>query len=343
MPRLKFSKASLTQAEMNAVVETFRKSVSQDRKVAEAASLEIAQAIELPIRQVVLSGDTTKGIFTPYDMTADQVVRFPLDIIAPGQERDFYAYVMPDHGDIPFRRIESDYLMVPTYGIGNSIDATHRVVRDASWPIVARMIEVMEAGVRKKMSDDGWQTILAAAVDRNIRVNDPAAAAGQFTPRLVTLAKSFMRRNGGGNSTSLNRARLTDVYISPEGLDDVYAWGLDLIPDSVREKIYYSDVSGEGAIQVFNVLIHALDELGVDQEYQTYFTTTLGGSLEASDTELGVGLDLQREDSFVMPIKEDFKSYEDNTTHRQGIFSLYGRGEYGFAVLDSRRTILLSF
>ena len=48
--------------------------------------------------------------------------------------------------------------------------------------------------------------LLAAGVDRNIVVFDSDADAGQFTKRLVSLMKTVMRRNGGGNSLAITEA-----------------------------------------------------------------------------------------------------------------------------------------
>jgi hypothetical protein len=82
----------------------------------------------------------------------------------------------------------------------------------------ARATQVLEAGFVKKMNDDAWHTLLAAGVDRNILVYDADAAAGQFSKRLVSLLKVVMRRNAGGNSASVKRGQLTDLYVSPEGV-----------------------------------------------------------------------------------------------------------------------------
>jgi hypothetical protein len=191
------------------------------------------------------------------------------------------------------------------------------------------------------MNDDGWQTIVAAATDRNVIVNDPNAAQGQFTARLITLLSTYMRRNGGGNSASLNRCKLTDLYLSPEAHMDIRAWTLDQIPDAVRANIYYAQDGSTDLVKIFGVNLHAFDEFGVGQEYQNYFTNTLGGSLTSfNDLEICVALDLSRSDVFAMPIREDFQVYPDPTTHRRGLVSFYGRGEFGYAVTDSRRTLL---
>jgi hypothetical protein len=118
------------------------------------------------------------------------------------------------------------------------------------------------------------------------------------------------------------------------------SWGLDLVAAAARDNIYYSSDNGTEVMKVFDVNLNDLDELGVGQEYQNYYSTTLGGSMDASDNEIVVGLDRQRKDCFVMPVREQLKIFEDNTLHRQGLFGLYGWAEHGFAVLDSRRVVL---
>ena len=325
--------------ELAALLATLKQAASSNPNEAAAAQREVAKAIENPIRKVLLSGDIVSGIYTPMDFTSNPRVEFLLDLLTPGQERQHYAYVIPNHGQIPMKRVEYDYLMVPTYRIGNSIDCVIRIIEDANMPIISRMIEIMEAGVVKKLNDDGWQTILSAAVDRNVLINDPNASAGQFTHRLVTLMKTFMRRNGGGNSGTMNRSKLTDLYLSPEAVDDIRTWNLEQVPDQVRTNIYYSDDAGNELVNIFNVNLHALDEFGEAQEYQNYFSGTLGGSMAASDVEIVVGLDRSKQD-FVMPYRKRLEVFEDNTLHRQELFGLYCWQEQGFACLDSRRVIL---
>lgn len=331
-------------SEKQVILDLLRKAGSDDRAVATEATAKFAiAAVQTPIREVLLSGDITAGIFTPLDYTDNPRVEFPIDLLTPGAEREHYAYVMPAFGNIPHKQVAGDYLMVPTYRTANSIDCTLRLIRDANWPVIARMIEIMRAGFVKKLNDDAWQTLISAATDRNIMIFDPNATAGQFTPRLVTLMQTFMRRNGGGNSTTTNRSKLTDLYVSPEALTDIRAWNLELIADGIRERIYTAPDGSSQLMNVYGTNLHDLDELGEGQEYQLYYTSTLGGSLNTGDYELVVGLDKSRNDSFIHPVRQTLKVYEDNTQHRHGMFSLYGDMEGGFAVLDSRRTILGSF
>lgn len=315
-----------------------RKTVSANREESARAAEQFAMAIQLPLRQELLAGDITNGIFEMDVLEPGQTPEYPLDFLAPGSAKDFVAYTNPQHGRIPEKTIEGDYVMVPTYGIANSIDWLLRYSRDAKWNIVARALEVLRAGFVKKINDDAWHVLLAAGVDRNIVVWDADANVGQFTKRLVSLMKSVMRRNGGGNSTSTNRGILTDIYMSPESKEDIRNWGIDLLDEFTRREVFLAE---DGAMsRIWGVNINDIDELGESQEYQDFFTGSLGGALASGDVELVVGLDLRNKDSFVMPWREQVQVFQDPTLHRQQRDGYYGWAEFGLAALDGRRTLL---
>ena len=138
---------------------------------------------------------------------------------------------------------------------------------------------------------------------------------------------------------------MTDLYVSPEALEDVRNWGLDQVDEVTRREIYSAPEGGAPITRIFGVNIQDLDELGEGQEYQTFLTSSngLSGSLQASDLELVVGLDQSASDSFVMPVKEQLQVFEDPTLHRQQRAGYYGFAELGFGVLDNRRVLLGSF
>jgi hypothetical protein len=314
------------------------RSGSQHRETSLAANAEFAKALELPLRQGILNGNILDNIFEPVRLAQGATPEFPLDFLAPGTEKDFVAYTIPNHGYIPERHVEGDYVMVPTFDIGASIDYLLKYARDARWDVVGRAMEVLEASFVKKMNDDGWHTLLAAGTDRNIVVYDSDAGAGQFTKRLVSLLKTVMRRNGGGNSASNNRGVLTDLYVSPEAMEDIRNWGIDQVDEVTRREIY---TAADGSVnRVFGINLHDRDELGEGQEYQKFYTDVLSGSLPSGDAEIVVGLDLRKRDSFIMPVREEVQIFEDETLHRQKRAGFYGWAEQGFAVLDNRRVLL---
>ena len=324
-------------------LDLLKRSGSADKTEALVAQHELAQALEMPLRQGVLVGDVLDGIFERMAVEPGSSVEFPLDLLAPGEENTHVAYTNPGHGRIPERAVEGDYVMVPTYTVASSIDYLLRYAREARWDIVGRAMQVLEAGFVKKMNDDGWHTLLAAGVDRNILVYDGDAANGQFTKRLISLLKTVMRRNGGGNTGSVRRGSLSDVYLSPEALEDIRNWGLDQIDEVTRREIYLAGDGDAVITRVFGVNLHDMDELGSGQEYQTFYADQLAGTLQGSDSELIVGLDLNGNDSFVMPVKQEVQIFEDDALHRHQRAGFYGWAELGFAVLDNRRILLGSF
>ncbi len=334
---------SFTERPSDEFISLLRKAGDSDQNVAIAAQREFAKALELPLRKGVLAGDILGDIFEVTTVEAGGTTEYPLDLISPGLEGEHIAYTNPGNGRVPERSVEGDYVAIPTYSITSSIDFLLRYAREARWDIAARAMQVMEAGFTKKMNDDGWHTILAAGVDRNILVYDGDATAGMFSKRLVSLMQTVMRRNAGGNTGSAGRGRLTDLYVSPEALEDIRNWGLDQIDEVTRREIYSAPEGGAPITRVFGVNLHDLDELGEGQEYQTFFTGSLSGAVQASDLELVVGLDQSSNDSFVMPVRQTLEVYEDPTLHRQQRAGFYGWAEIGFGVLDNRRVILGSF
>ena len=317
------------------------KAGSMNREESLAATRELAKALELPLRRGVMSGDILDGIFEPIRLAPGATSEFPLDFLSPGTEKEFVAYTIPNHGRIPERHVEGDYVIVPTYDVGASIDWLLKYARDARWDVVGRAMDVLQGQFVKKMNDDGWHTLISAGADRNVMIYDADAANGVFSKRLVSLMKVIMRRNGGGNSSSINRGEMTDLYLSPEGIEDIRNWGVDEVDPVTRREL----IVGDGGLmtRIFNVNLHTLDELGVSQEYQNFYTGDLSGSFPGSTTELVVGLDLRNRDSFVMPVRAPVEVFEDDTLHRQRRAGLYGWAEHGFAALDTRRVLLGAF
>ncbi len=142
-------------------------------------------------------------------------------------------------------------------------------------------------------------------------------------------------KNGGAD-----RGRLTDLWGSIEIFQDMRNLTLADVPESFRNQIFTTD---EGFVaRVWGINLHPMIELGVGQEYQALYSDSAGinGSLAAGDVELLVGLDLQRNDSFVHPIREELSVYHDTMMHRSRKASVYGWKEAGWGVMDNRRIIL---
>lgn len=340
--------------------DLMQRCASNDRNVAIAAQNDFAAVIAgvfsfdeqdsaqadltVPLRSGLLVGDVVRNIYMQAPLgPKEYFLEYPLDILAPGEEDEYIAYTQPGTGRIAERHIEGDYVRIPTYRLTNSIDWDLKFLEQASYPVMNRILQIYQAGYVKKINDDGWSTLISAAADRNVLVYDADANAGQFTKRVISLAKITMRRNGGGNTASVKRAKLTDVFGSPELKEDILNWGIDQIDEITRNAIYRAGDGSTELSNIFGVNIHDLDEFGENQVYQQFYTDQLGASLAASDLEFAIGLDMLNKDSFVMPIKQDVQVFNDDTKHRAQRGGIYGWANIGFGVLDSRRVIGISF
>lgn len=330
---MKFDFTKKATAGMN---DLLKRSGSLDYETAVSAQRQLAKALSVPLKRGVLEGDITFDIYTKIIFEDGQYTEFPLDFLTPGSEKSFIAYTIPNTGRIPEQHVEGDYVMVPTYDVGASIDTSLKYLRYARWDVMARMLQVLEGMFVRKKNVDAWRTLIAAGAGRNIVTYDDQATAGLFTPRVVRLMETVLRRNAGGNTMSLIQGKLTDLYVSPESRQDALSWDLTQIPDAVRTRIYDAD----GVTKIGQVKLHDLIELGVGQVFEAYYENTLGGTLPTDKTEIVVGLDLQHRDSFVHPVRVDVEIFEDPNFHRQRRAGMYGFAEHGFGVLDSRRILL---
>jgi hypothetical protein len=336
------------------MTELLRKTASEDRAVALNAQRTLAQALIQPLRSAVLNGDITTNIYDVEPLDPSATAEFQLDFLRSENEGDFIAYTVPSEGAIPQRSVVGQTITVQTFDIANAIDWPLKYARNARWNVLERAMEVLEAGFVRKINTDGWHALITAGAGRTDvsggapLIFDANAPAGNFTKRLISLMKTSMTRLAGGNSASMNRGVLTDLYISPEALEDIREWDIDDVDEITRREIFISqdnngpqESSGPLA-SIYGVTLHSITELGVGQEYQNFFDT-LGVSMGTSDEEIVVGLDLSQNDSFVMPIKEELTIFEDPNLHRRRKAGFYGWQEHGFGVLDARRVLLGSF
>lgn len=334
-------------AEVNAALKA---TASADPFVRSKAVTQFLNAIGLPVREGVMDGDNVGGIFNTEVLPPGVSAEYPIDFVTPGTEGEFRAFTNPGKGRIPGLVVSGDKLTLSDIGNALRIEYDLNYVRNARWNVLSRITEVYMAGFVKKRNDDAWHTILAAAADRGFVSYDIGAAAGTFTTQLFRLTKCSMARNAGGNSSSLKKGRLTDIYLSCEAIAQILGWNLDQVPDSVRAQLYSMAGGDNTTLDILGVRLHEMYEFGEDQEYQEYYLNRLGGALvpsggahAATDLELAIGLDLSNRDSFIMAFTQPLEIFEDPALHAQQKGGFYGWERYAIAVADNRRVLPLSF
>ena len=327
-----------------------RATASAEPALRSKAITQFLSAISLPIREGVMDGDNTAGIFNTEVLPPGVSAEYPIDFVTPGTEGEFRAFTNPGKGRVPGLVVSGDKLTLADIGNTLRVEWDINYARNARWGIIQRITEVFMAGFVKKRNDDCWHTILAMLADRGVTVYDIAANQGQFSKQLFTLTKCSMARNSGGNSSSLKKGRLTDIYLSCEGIGEVLNWNLDQVPDSVRANLYSMSGGDTTVVDILGVRLHEMYELGEDQEYQSYYINRLGGDLVPSggghghnDVELAVALDLVNRDSFVMAYTQALEIFDDPTLHAQQKGGFYGWERYAIGCLDSRRGLPISY
>lgn len=333
--------ASQNRAEKLEAMDKLAKMAADEMNVRLGFALDVNPDQE--IQKPVMPGDIYSDIFETIMLAPDEHPMFPMGIVAPGTEDDYAAYTMPSHGYIPQRKVEGDEVTIQTYDVANAIDWNIKYARAGRVDVVGQALAAMQNGFVQKFNDDAWHTIIAAGYGRGLITYDSSATAGVFSKKLIQLMKIAMKRNGGGNSSSINTFNLTDLYVSPEGMQDILSWTDSDVSELTRRDL---ELNAEGTIsRIFGVNIHELTELGEGQKYTKYYTDTLSGSFgEGTDVELVVGIDRTKDNVFKMPMRTaGVEIYPDETRLRsreQGYFSI---AEVGFGVLDSRSILLGSF
>jgi hypothetical protein len=321
--------------------DLLRLTASKDMKLRMKYRRALAQVLEGAWKAAVLEEDSISLIYQTLTVPVGADTKFPLHFLPPGAEEDRVAFVMPKEGAIPHRFIEGDEVYVPTYEIANSIDWPLRYARDARWDVVADAMDVFRYGFTRKMNDDGWHTLLAAAIG-NGRIVDGAAAQGAFTKRLVTNLMTGMQRLTGGRAS-----RVTDLFLSPEAMGDIRNWTETEVDEITRREIFTGPNPG-GLPSLFGIALHELQELGDGQRYQTWLEDADGGNQAAwfaADDEACIALDLRGRSNypFKMPLREDLGVFDDENLHRSARMGVYGWMELGFVVLDARYALIGTF
>lgn len=325
--------------------DLLRMTASADEAVAAKARKAFAQVLQGAFRAAVLADDTLGEVYEKVIIPAGAEVKFPLHFLSPGEEEDRIAFVMPKEGAIPQRMIEGDEVYVPTYVVANSIDWPIRYARDARWDVIQSALDVYRYGFVRRFNDDGWHTMIQAAV-ANGRVVDAAASAGVFTKLLLTGMMVGIKRLAGGRAS-----KITDLYMSPEGLADIRHWVDSQLDQETRREVQIGR-GPAGVPSLYGINLRELQELGEGQSYQTYIAATDGGNKASwftggggSDVEFCIGLDLSNRPQypFKMPIREDVVTYEDETLKRSARNGIYGWCEIGFCCLDGRYSIIGTF
>lgn len=327
----------------------------------EEARKAVAQAISVPILQLVRDASLARQLFAVENLEPGAQASYPIadDIEAP-------IFILPKVGQVPQNYIEApgEEVYVPLFTVGTSFDWSLKYARDGRIDIAQRAMRTAARAMIDYEEESAWRLLAPAATSSfpgkgllgprpaPIVEIDGGPAAGFLSKELVNQMMVRMTRQ---------RRTLTDIYCSPEDMADTREWGESQVDPETRRQIYVS----AGTNQVFGVKLHEVHQLGATGRYNInsndsefgLFRVGSGGKFNdyqpthankvdangalvtAGETQI-YGFDLTSNDSLVMPIKSDLQFWDDPSLHREQKQGFYGWEEIGMAVLDSRMLVM---
>ena len=334
--------------------------------------LEAAQAMEAfaafigPVVQKVLSQAATNSLVyndAPYD--EDDSPSIPLDLYYADNVNHVSVWSQSMAGGLPSSQVSGlQELKVATYRLDAAVSFLKRYARRGRLDVVSKAVERMSQEILVKQERNAWAVILKALAEASTDGSDHVIApdaANAFTvgdlSRLMTLVKRINASFASGTASDMDSKGLTDLFVSPEIMQEVRgfaynpvntigtkATGPVALPNNVREEIFRN----AGMSEIYGVVLHELNELGVGKKYNNLFDVFYGGSAPAFDAgtdEIVIGLDLSRE-AFIRPVAQQAESGgtftalpDDQYMARQEKTGFYGFVEEGRVCLDSRAVV----
>lgn len=324
----------------------------------EEARKELAQAITVPILQVVKDASLARQLFLVEELGPGAQASYPVadDIEAP-------VFILPKVGMVPQNYIESpgEEVYVPTFDVGTSFNWSLKYARDGRINIAAKTLRTAARTMIDYEEECAWRVIAPAVTSAFSGYGLLGSRPAPIVEITSTIASGFLSKeliNAMILRMERNRRTLTDLYVSPEDLGDIREWSDSQVDDVTRREIFLSG----GRTEIFGVQLHSVHQLGASGRYNINSVDSASGIFRvgsgsgkfndydpthenkvdangqvvtAGETQI-YGFDLTSADSLVMPIRAELQFWDDPYLHRQRQQGFYGWEEVGFAALDTR-------
>lgn len=336
--------------------EAFRATASLDDNGLEAYKA-FAQAIQTPILQEIRLQSVARDLFSVENLAPGAQAVYPV-----ADDFDVPVWVLPGLGYVAQNFIEGvgEDVYVPTFTIDASAQWKLTYARDGRVDIAERAARNMARSVAEYEEESAWR-VLAPSATTNFsgqgllparsapiyEVAATSAGAGYLSKELINkMIVGFQR----------NDRELTQLWVSPEDAADIREWTETDIDPVTRREIFTAAGMGRiwnielrvlkhlGAVGKFNINDET-SSFGIFQDssgsYNDYTLTNAnvvdanGEVTTAGETQI-YGFDTTVNDSFVMPVRQEFVTYEDPILLRKQQQGIFGWEEVGFACLDSR-------
>ncbi len=354
--KLKFS-----NQDKEAALEIFKAVASKDKETSYAAQEALAAFVGPVIDQVLNQVATSNAIFTTikYDLSKGAPT-IPIETYYGANEGLITIWSQSMPGGLASSQVwGADEYRFTTWKLFTAVNFLKKYLEESRLDVLTKGIERMSQELLFKLEYQAWTVLLTALAGATTNGADhliSATTAGTFQMddfnRLLTAIKRLRTAWTGGTPVSTPGEGLTDMFVSPEVMEDLRAMSYQPmntragsvassgatalgLPDNMREEIWRS-----GGKSLFDVRIHELLEFGVGQAFNGLFDNVYTGSFTTGTQELVLGADLSLDSAIKV---EGTDAGEDTTfrtepddqwTKRSGKVGWYAEGELGLMVAD---------
>ena len=360
-------------------IELIKAMASRNRAVAMEAQVALAEFIGPVLAEVINNAPTLSNLFTPLQFNADDNPSIPLDLYYDVAAEDYITvYSQSAAGGLPQNQVlpTVSEMKIHTYTLDSALSFDKRYAAKSRMDVISKTFTRLAQEIlfkQEKTSANLLLGSLAGATTNGKAHVQRANTNGRFLladlNELFTLAKRINTSWLGGTPEARQGRGLTDLIVSPEVVQELRAMAYNPIntkgspaggtpsdgiaaPEDMRTAIY----NNAGIPEFYGVSIMEINELGVNQRFNTVFgavagttpfTNAAGGNSAqfGANQEIIIGLDRTR-DSLIRAVAVDSENgsefsltADDQYSVRQSKIGYFGSLEEGRMVLDTRALV----
>lgn len=371
---LKIIESKFGQDGRKAQLEILRACASDNKNESFAAQEALAAVMALVVEQVLPILDSSAIVFRDWSYDPKDKPTFPIEQFVDAGINTVRVWTQQTSGGLATSEVRAaEEWPFSTYVINSAVSAKKKVIKHANINFVASIVNRMVQEILRDRELNAWNNILAAAggATTNNLPGGPLQTIDATTAdifqvhdfnRLKTAVARLHNSWVGGTPATIGRRRgLTDMFLSPEMMEQIRSWSYQpmntrgvpnsdestavALPDNIRNQIW-----GLGDVpNIFGVNLHELNEFGVGQTYNTLFDTyysAAGGAFDGATQEVVLGIDLSVP-AFIRPVATDDTvdidtastvqvKVDDQFLAREEKVGWYTKLEEGYVILDKK-------
>ena len=346
-------------------VELVKAMASRNRDVAYEAQTALAEFIGPVLSEVINQAPALSNLFTTLQYNADDNPSIPLDLYFDVADEDYIqVFSQSRAGGLPTSEVlpTSSELKIATYSLDSAVSFDRRYAAKSRMDVVAKTMTRVAQEILLKQNTISANVVLSALANASTGGTShllSSAVANKFTladlNAMLTKSKRIVTSFAGGTPDARQGKGITDIIVSPEIVENLRAIAYNPLSDGVPNASVIAEdaYKAAGAPQFYGINVIELNEMGVNQKFNSLFTSAAASITPAhgatafvdADDELVLGIDRTRE-SLIRPVAVDAENggefnliADDQYSIRQNKIGYFGSLEEGRVVLDNRALV----